>query len=628
MINIKELNESVFNFLCQKHQEDTNFLFTMRGTEKGWEEGLWFYGRTPTSLHFSCWDGQDYDNKTPCVYFEIDSTGGAHLNFVARNPQWRELFFIELSDMILAKRSKHKGKNVNHWRKYYINKQSGTTIEDCLLAIDTFLTKDKIIIDNYLQRNNTPDGFMPPLFRAVFDNLITKILNYKNYQIPPIVKENILLKDIKMKNISLLNDVSIKFSENVTCFIGLNGTAKTTILRAIILGLTGYNNNTIVGEDNDALEQIKWMLRIESNKVDVENVTTIGAVFAPKGVIELAYELSSYQEKTNTIYLDASEQENYNTVGINDDLDSDFDATDGDNFKSLVLAFPQVQSGNSKNNKSTHTKPHINDTIALLNNQPDNRFGRLTQWISKQYAIANDKKAKGETNPIEIKIIEDIFLIISEVTGETVMFDFIDVEREQIWVIIDNAPILFNLISQGYHNVFGWIGYFIKRLLEVTPPDTDYRITPAIVLIDEIDTYLHPQWQWRIMSVLVKHFEQVQFVITTHSPYVVGSIPKEKLKVYVCQKNNRQVDVEEFTTFTPFGVNIERLSRILFDTPARYNDADRIFNNARTFIQQNKFDEAEETLQQLIAMGIDSTDPELRSLTALLNTKKRLNAQS
>lgn len=47
--------------------------------------------------------------------------------------------------------------------------------------------------------------------------------------------------------------------------------------------------------------------------------------------------------------------------------------------------------------------------------------------------------------------------------------------------------------------------------------------TQGVVLIDEIDMYLHPRWQWNIINALRKVFPNVQFVVATHSPILFAS---------------------------------------------------------------------------------------------------------
>jgi predicted ATP-binding protein involved in virulence len=50
------------------------------------------------------------------------------------------------------------------------------------------------------------------------------------------------------------------------------------------------------------------------------------------------------------------------------------------------------------------------------------------------------------------------------------------------------------------------------------------QLTPGIVLIDEIDLHLHPKWQRRVVDDLRRTFPRVQFIATTHSPFIIQSL--------------------------------------------------------------------------------------------------------
>lgn len=49
---------------------------------------------------------------------------------------------------------------------------------------------------------------------------------------------------------------------------------------------------------------------------------------------------------------------------------------------------------------------------------------------------------------------------------------------------------------------------------------------PAVMLVDEIDLHLHPTWQQRVLSDLMRAFPLTQFIVTTHSPQVLSSVDK------------------------------------------------------------------------------------------------------
>jgi predicted ATP-binding protein involved in virulence len=55
------------------------------------------------------------------------------------------------------------------------------------------------------------------------------------------------------------------------------------------------------------------------------------------------------------------------------------------------------------------------------------------------------------------------------------------------------------------------------------------RRTPGIVLIDEIDLHLHPRWQRHVMDDLRRLFPEVQFIATTHSPFIVQTAREGEL---------------------------------------------------------------------------------------------------
>ena len=68
--------------------------------------------------------------------------------------------------------------------------------------------------------------------------------------------------------------------------------------------------------------------------------------------------------------------------------------------------------------------------------------------------------------------------------------------------------------------------------------DDDFLKSPGIVMIDEIETHLHPKWQREILPILSKLFPNVQFFIATHSPQIVASVQSNS--VFVC--NNFTVE--------------------------------------------------------------------------------------
>lgn len=79
-------------------------------------------------------------------------------------------------------------------------------------------------------------------------------------------------------------------------------------------------------------------------------------------------------------------------------------------------------------------------------------------------------------------------------------------------------------LSAGYQSVLNLIMDLAYRMAILNPDEGDnIPNAEGIVLIDEIDSNLHPKWQWRIIDALTETFPNVQFIAATHSPIIVSS---------------------------------------------------------------------------------------------------------
>ncbi len=54
---------------------------------------------------------------------------------------------------------------------------------------------------------------------------------------------------------------------------------------------------------------------------------------------------------------------------------------------------------------------------------------------------------------------------------------------------------------------------------------------PAVMLVDEIDLHLHPSWQQRVLQDLMRAFPGTQFIVTSHSPQVISTVPMECIRI-------------------------------------------------------------------------------------------------
>lgn len=84
-------------------------------------------------------------------------------------------------------------------------------------------------------------------------------------------------------------------------------------------------------------------------------------------------------------------------------------------------------------------------------------------------------------------------------------------------------------LSGGYKEVLSVTADIAKRLSIANPDSPDPLNEEAVILIDELDLHLHPKWQKEIVDDLKSTFPNCQFIISTHSPFIIQSLDAEEL---------------------------------------------------------------------------------------------------
>lgn len=100
-------------------------------------------------------------------------------------------------------------------------------------------------------------------------------------------------------------------------------------------------------------------------------------------------------------------------------------------------------------------------------------------------------------------------------------------------------------LGYGYQSMMGWVLDLVRRMVERYPSVEKPLEQPAIVLVDEIDLHLHPEWQRKIIAHLTKYFPKTQFIVTAHSPLIVQSA--ERVNVVLLKKEGDHVTIEQPT---------------------------------------------------------------------------------
>ncbi|WP_336042268.1 AAA family ATPase [Pseudooceanicola nanhaiensis] len=138
----------------------------------------------------------------------------------------------------------------------------------------------------------------------------------------------------------------------------------------------------------------------------------------------------------------------------------------------------------------------------------------------------------------------------------------------------------FEDMSDGYRNVISIAADLAIKITMLNPHlgQAALKETPGVVLIDEIDLHLHPRWQRRVCEDLRRTFPRVQFICTTHSPFIVQSL----------RTGEELINLDGQETGDTANLTLEEVAEGLMgvnhaETSQRYS---KMKNTARAFLEE------------------------------------------
>lgn len=138
-----------------------------------------------------------------------------------------------------------------------------------------------------------------------------------------------------------------------------------------------------------------------------------------------------------------------------------------------------------------------------------------------------------------------------------------------IRVINDGLDVTVDQLSDGQRVFLGLVSDLARRITMLNPLLINPLEGQGIVLIDEIELHLHPQWQQEVVPKLRAVFPNVQLVITTHSPIVLSTTEKRCIREFVTDLDSGDMTLDMPPIQTKGGENAEILEQVMnvFSSP-------------------------------------------------------------
>ena len=399
---------------------------------------------------------------------------------------------------------------------------------------------------------------------------------------------------IKLKNLHLeyfrgFEDVTIDFGNHITCIAGINGAGKTTCLDAIAYNLSWitemfklppYQNGKYVGPDEKNKNAI-YPAKI-STDVDINGSVTniiIGADLMPGITIKFADQpsLKELFAKINKAY----PLENRKNIPV-------------------IMYYPANRSEldidasvDSENDLSNQYEIYKNNMESAVHYKDFFRWFRDREDRENEEMVERYKK-KEENQYYEDKALKAVRNAISVLLPN---FSQMTVNRKKQTFIIkkDDVELDFSMLSDGEKEIITIFGDIARRLALANVELDNSLEGEGIILIDEIDLHLHPSWQRKICNALVQTFPNCQFIITTHSPQVLGELHPEDIRLL----DNFKVSVPSQSYGLDSNTILDTLQNTSHETLRQNVEITKKLDRVSDLIDESDFNGARELLLKI-----------------------------
>ena len=359
--------------------------------------------------------------------------------------------------------------------------------------------------------------------------------------------ENLFISNIRINQVRHLHNIDIFLSSTEKRHLiitGKNGSGKTSILSNIRNTLAGQ----ILGWNKSPQDALNYKSHFTNGLVNIQssmqqltdNMRNNNQ--GDYGIDQARLNIESYQRikrdyENIVAYLDGIIYGNPSIIlSMGDTTDLPLLHTMGQ----YVVHFFDAKRTAYVGNPTGIQGENINTTNSVLNSANPNFLQYIVNLRAEQ-SFARDEGDTFSVNNIQFwfanftKQLADLF-------GDDSLKLKFDRRRFNFMIELPNrSPFDFNTMSDGYSAILSIVTEIMMRMKNNT---NNYDIQ-GIVLIDEIETHLHIELQKKVLPFLISFFPNLQFVVSSHSPFILNSI--SNAVVYDLEKNIRVEDLSGYS---------------------------------------------------------------------------------
>ncbi len=372
---------------------------------------------------------------------------------------------------------------------------------------------------------------------------------------------------IHIKNYRSIDTITLSFPSQFTVLIGDNGTGKTTILDALSIAMGGFllglEKQYLSPQTNTprtiVLDDIRRVAFGRKEIVDQLPVSIEASGYVMNKEMTWKRELLKKSKKTTAttkdakMIIDCANEAQSNTRDIEKHR----------NVTLPLLAYHGTGRLWAEHREKIEYKKQGTRLEGYLDcTSPKSSGKQFKAWFKTLEDEA--RKFEEPEDQLQLNVIKEVLRqIVPE--WEDVAFSFAEDDLLGFFKTPEGKTkyLPFRMLSDGYKNMIGIVADIASRCMKLNPHLGEFAVkkTPGIVLIDELDLHLHPKWQKKIVGDLKNAFPEIQFIVTTHSPFIIQSLKADEIMQLDRDNQNESIDNE------PFRDSIEEIAASLMKVP-------------------------------------------------------------
>ena len=343
---------------------------------------------------------------------------------------------------------------------------------------------------------------------------------------------------LKLKNFRCYSELNIDFDSKLTVIVGENGRGKTAIFDALAIALEPYLHTFHVQGRNIVQKDVRRVPVYAEDGIHIARMEN-------KYPVAIQLEGCALNKKMSCTRI---LQQDGTRIDEAEDLLSNGErlcAEIKQHHATLLPAFAYY--GTSRIWVDSNLMNTYDNSLDDRNTgyeeclEPSSSYNTFGKWYrSVMQSLENDKLPDDDNMQTCLLVRDAVQQAIDACLASTGLHDLYYNFKLDAFVVShpDTGEMIVDDLSDGFRSILSMVADLAYRMVRLNPFLGRRAIldTPGIVLIDEIDMHLHPSWQQTVLLDLQKAFPKVQFIVTTHSPQVLGSVPPDSIRVLEWEK--------------------------------------------------------------------------------------------